>query len=80
MVRVPAVETLDQAPCPPAGGHLGRGAACEGIEHECAKEVWERGSEACMRGEDFQEHRLAGKADDDAALTIDDLGVRAVIR
>ena len=56
------------------------GVSGSGIEHECRQEVWERCSEACMRGEDFKEHGLAGKADDDAALTIEDRGVRTVIR
>ncbi|MFZ4486741.1 MAG: hypothetical protein ACOYO9_09155, partial [Candidatus Nanopelagicales bacterium] len=33
VVSVPCVEALDQTPCPPARGHLGRGTAGECVEH-----------------------------------------------
>jgi hypothetical protein len=80
VVSVPCVEPLDQTPCPPAGGHLGRGTTGEGVEHERGEEVRERCGEARMGGEDFEEYRLAGEADDDAALTIKYRGARFVGR
>ena len=48
VVRAPSVESLDQSPRSPTGSHLRRSAACQGVEHKCAKEVWEGLSEACM--------------------------------